>query len=98
MAVFAIHGTPGSRLLYKPHLDSAEAGGIRLIGCNRPGFGHSTRVEGRNVANAARDVARIADSLGIDRFAVWGHSGSGDPALACAALMSASVVASACVS
>lgn len=98
LAVFALHGTPGSRLLYKPHLDSAEARGIRLIGYNRPGYGHSTRVEGRNVAHAARDVAEIADSLGIDRFAVWGHSGGGDPALACAALMPGRVVASACVS
>jgi pimeloyl-ACP methyl ester carboxylesterase len=39
------------------------------------------------VASAAGDVSAVADALGIDRFAVMGHSGGGSHALACAALL-----------
>jgi pimeloyl-ACP methyl ester carboxylesterase len=39
------------------------------------------------MASAAADVASIADALGIDRFAVMGHSSGGPHALACAALL-----------
>jgi pimeloyl-ACP methyl ester carboxylesterase len=39
------------------------------------------------VASAAADVAQIADTLGIARFAVMGASGGGPHALACAALL-----------
>jgi pimeloyl-ACP methyl ester carboxylesterase len=52
----------------------------------------SSRAEGRTVAHAARDVAAIADALGLDRFAVVGRSGGGPHALACAALLPDRVV------
>jgi pimeloyl-ACP methyl ester carboxylesterase len=39
------------------------------------------------VASAAAQVSTIADALGIDRFALMGHSGGGSHALACAALL-----------
>jgi pimeloyl-ACP methyl ester carboxylesterase len=45
------------------------------------------------VADAARDVAAIADELGVDRFLSWGFSGGGPHALACAALLPDWVVA-----
>ena len=61
--------------------------GIRLITYDRPGYGRSTRHHGRSVADAARDIADIADALGIERFAVVGRSGGGPHALACAALL-----------
>jgi pimeloyl-ACP methyl ester carboxylesterase len=83
--VFVLHGTPASRLLYGPHVDDARRQGIRLIGFDRPGYGGSTRVPGRTVGDAAEDVRAIADDLGIDRFGLWGISGGGAPALACAA-------------
>lgn len=38
-------------------------------------------------------MAAIADNLGLDRFAVWGLSGGGAPALACAATLPCRVVA-----
>ena len=96
-AVFALHGTPGSLILYGPHVGDASRRGIRLISYDRPGYGGSTPYEGRRVAAAAGDVAAIADSLGVDRFAVWGVSGGGPHALACAALLSERVVAAACL-
>ena len=53
---------------------------------------------GRDVASAAADVASIANALGIDRFAVMGHSGGGPHALACAAVLPGRVRAAVCVS
>ena len=60
---------------------------IRWVSHDRPGYGGSTPQPGRDVASAAADVAAIADALGIERFAVMGHSGGGPHALACAALL-----------
>ncbi len=93
--VFALHGTPGAMILYAPHIDDASKRGIRLISYDRPGYGGSAPHPGRKVADAAKDVAAIADSLGLERFAVWGVSGGGPHALACAALLSDRVVAAA---
>src|SRR3989337_2296340 len=53
----------------------------------RPGSGGSPPYQDRDVASAAADVSSVADALGIDRFAVMGHSGGGPHALACAALL-----------
>lgn len=94
-AVVVHHGTPMSRLLYGPNVADAEVRGLRLIGYDRPGYGDSTPQPGRTVADAATDVATIADALGIDRFATWGISGGGPHALACAALLPERVVAAA---
>ena len=60
---------------------------------DRPGYGGSTPNPGRDIASAAADVAYAADALGLDRFAVMGHSGGGPHALACAALLPDRVVA-----
>lgn len=90
--VFSLHGTPGSRVNYPPLVADATAKGLRLISHDRPGYGWSTVQPGRSVGDAAADVAAIADALRIDRFGVWGHSGGGAPALACAALLGPRVV------
>jgi pimeloyl-ACP methyl ester carboxylesterase len=68
---------------------------MRLLGYDRPGYGGSDHHPARRVADAAADVAAIADALGIERFAVEGGSGGGPHALACAALLSSRVVAAA---
>ncbi|MGK5442484.1 alpha/beta fold hydrolase [Micromonospora sp. URMC 105] len=83
--VFLLHGTPGSRRGPKPRGIVLYRLGVRLIAYDRPGYGDSDRREGRDVADAARDVEAIADRLGLDRFAVAGRSGGGPHALACAA-------------
>jgi pimeloyl-ACP methyl ester carboxylesterase len=94
-AVFALHGTPGSRIPWRGLVEDAAARGIRLLAYDRPGYGGSDPDRGRTVADAAHDVAAIADALGIDRFAVEGGSGGGPHTLACAALLPDRVVAAA---
>ncbi len=96
-AIFSLHGTPGSRLLYGPHVADARRRGIRLIGYDRPGYGESTPVRGRRVVDAAHDIVAIADALGIEKFGVWGHSGGGPHALACAATLPGRAVAVSCL-
>ena len=80
-------GTPNSRLLYPPDVELAERQGVRLISYDRPGYGGSAPQPGRNVADCVQDVRAIAQELGFDRLAVWGGSGGGPHALACAALL-----------
>ncbi|WP_328365960.1 alpha/beta hydrolase [Micromonospora zamorensis] len=86
-AVFLLHGTPGSRSGPRPRGIVVYRLGVHLVCYDRPGYGDSDRHEGRRVADAAADVAAIADNLGIERFAVVGRSGGGPHALACAALL-----------
>jgi pimeloyl-ACP methyl ester carboxylesterase len=90
--VLVHHGTPGSNLLH-PWIKDAESRGIRLISYYRPGYGGSTPQPGRTVASAANDVAAIAKHLDLDRLCVWGASGGGPHALACAALLPELVIA-----
>jgi pimeloyl-ACP methyl ester carboxylesterase len=82
-----LHGSPGSRLIDAATAARAREKGIRLIGYDRPGYGGSDRHPGRNVADCAADVRAIATALGIERLAVWGISGGGPHAAACAALL-----------
>ena len=81
------HGTPNVGTPPAPLFPASDRLGFRWVSYDRPGYGKSTRRIGRDVASAAADVAGIADALGIDRFAVIGHSGGGPHALACAALL-----------
>ena len=89
------HGTPGSRLPNPLNVEDAQSRGIRLISYDRPGYGGSSPHQGRTVADAAEDVASIARHLNLERLAVWGVSGGGPHALACAALLPELVVAAA---
>jgi pimeloyl-ACP methyl ester carboxylesterase len=90
-------GTPNSRHLYGPWVADADRQGIRLISYDRPGYGGSTPVPGHTVADGVGDVQAISAELGIDRLAVWGYSGGGPYALACAGLLPDLVVAVATV-
>ena len=85
--VLVHNGMPNSRLLFARDVASARRLGIRLISYDRPGYGGSTRKPGRNVADCAEDVRAIAGALEIDHLAVWGISGGGPHAIACAALL-----------
>jgi pimeloyl-ACP methyl ester carboxylesterase len=85
--VLFLNGTPGSSLMYEPHVRDAEEKGIRLVSWDRPGYGRSTRHEGRSVADDAANATAVCDALGVDRFCAWGISGGGPHALALAALL-----------
>jgi pimeloyl-ACP methyl ester carboxylesterase len=85
--IFGLHGTPGSRFMFRLAHPVALALGVRLLAPERPGFGISTYQPGRTLASYAIDIADFADALGIRRFAVAGVSGGGPYAAACATLL-----------
>lgn len=87
VTLIEMHGTPGGRISYwlDPSIDARHH--VCRITFDRPGYGESTRMPGRTVADVVPDVVAIADALGIGRFAVSGRSGGGPHALACATLL-----------
>jgi pimeloyl-ACP methyl ester carboxylesterase len=91
------HGTPQIGEPPEPLVEAGHQHGIRWVGYDRPGDGGSPRQLDRTIGSAAGDVAAIADALGIDRFAVMGHSGGGSHALAGAALLPDRVVSVVCI-
>jgi pimeloyl-ACP methyl ester carboxylesterase len=93
LSVFWHHGTPNIGAPPKPLFPAAARLGLRWVSYDRPGYGGSTSDPGRDVASAATYVSSIANALGIDQFAVMGHSGGGPHALACGALLPGRVVA-----
>lgn len=93
LAVFWHHGTPNVGTPPAPLFAAADRLGIRWVSLDRPGYGGSDPHPGRTIASVAADVATVAGALGIDRFAVMGHSGGGSHALACGALLPDRVLA-----
>lgn len=81
------HGTPNIGTPPEPLFPDSNRLGIRWLSFDRPGYGGSTPVPGRNVASAAALTAAVADAVGVDRFATMGHSGGAMHALACAAML-----------
>ncbi|CCH34741.1 alpha/beta hydrolase fold containing protein [Saccharothrix espanaensis DSM 44229] len=81
--VFWLHGTPNVGAPPEPLFPAARRLGLRWVSYDRPGYGGSTPHPGRRIGSALPDVTAVADALGIDRFAVFGHSGGGPHALAC---------------
>jgi pimeloyl-ACP methyl ester carboxylesterase len=96
LAVFWHHGTPNTGAPPEPLFAAAAENGLRWVSYDRPAYGGSTPNPGRDIGSAAADVAAIADALGLDRFAVMGHSGGGSHALACGALLPGRVAAVIC--
>jgi pimeloyl-ACP methyl ester carboxylesterase len=96
--VFSLHGTPSSR--FARHHDESKyvQADARLITYDRPGYGGSDRRPGRRVVDCVEDVAAIADTLGLERFAVTGGSGGGPHTLAVAARLPGRVTRAACAS
>jgi pimeloyl-ACP methyl ester carboxylesterase len=92
VAVLWHHGTPNVGAPPEPLFAAADRLGMRWFSYDRPGYGGSSPLRGRDVAAAAACAASVADAFGIDQFAVVGHSGGGSHALACAALLPERVV------
>lgn len=96
--VLVFHGTPGSRLQLATADAPARRAGVRLVVPDRPGYGLSGYERGRRLTGWADEVARLADHLGLDRFAVAGVSGGGPHAAVCGALLPDRVTAVAIIS
>lgn len=80
------HGTPGSRLEVDFGSELAERAGVRVIGFDRPGYGASDPGP-ISLGGVARDVAAIAEQLGLERFALSAWSGGAAFALATSAAL-----------
>jgi pimeloyl-ACP methyl ester carboxylesterase len=83
--VFYFHGLSGSRL--EPGMlgdDDFASAGICLIAPDRPGMGGSDFQPGRGYKDWPADVLALADHLGLGKFGVFGVSGGGGYAAACA--------------
>jgi pimeloyl-ACP methyl ester carboxylesterase len=87
LPVLALHGTPGSRLMFALADRAARERGIRLIAPERPGYGLSDYRHSESLAQIAEDLSAVADLYEVDRFAVIGVSGGGPYAVAAAAAM-----------
>lgn len=80
-------GTPNCATEFSVVSRPAHELGLRVICYSRPGYGDSTEQPGRTVADSVADVSVLLDHLDLDRFLVFGWSGGGPHALACAALL-----------
>ena len=81
------HGTPGSVTRLPMMGEAAGRCGLRMVTYSRPGYGASSRHEGRSVADVVADVEQVLDHLGVERCVTAGWSGGGPHALAMAALL-----------
>jgi pimeloyl-ACP methyl ester carboxylesterase len=91
------NGTPGGAYVNPVLADAARRVGLRVVTYARPGYGDSTPLPGRTVAQCASDSVVVLDALGLDAFVVYGGSGGGPHALACAALLPGRCLAAAAV-
>ena len=85
-------GTPASAAQFAAIQRAATERELRLVTWSRPGYGGSTRLPGRSVADVAADTAAVLDHLDGDRCLVAGWSGGGPHALACGALLQDRVI------
>jgi len=80
-------GTPAAPIPYDPLVAEMAARGLRYVAFSRPGYGSSSRREGRSVADVADDTVTVLDHVGATTALTAGWSGGGPHALACAALL-----------
>jgi pimeloyl-ACP methyl ester carboxylesterase len=88
--VFIGHGTPGSRLALPPGLDDPQwirQQRLLFVGVDRPGYGSSDPWAEASLLDCAGDLVRVADALGLERFAALGFSGGAPYVLALGVLV-----------
>lgn len=90
-------GTPGAAIPFAPFVETLAARGLRYVSFSRPGYGSSTRHEGRDVVDVVADSVAVLDAIGAERCYVIGWSGGGPHALACAARRPDRVIAAATI-
>jgi pimeloyl-ACP methyl ester carboxylesterase len=96
--VLAIHGTPGSRLMFALSDQAARERGLRIVAPDRAGYGLTTFRHCATFEETTEDVRALADALGWERFAAIGVSGGGPHVIAFAASMPGRVALLALVS
>ncbi|MFI0433157.1 MAG: alpha/beta fold hydrolase [Candidatus Nanopelagicales bacterium] len=90
------HGTPGARRQVPPAaIAFAHSAGVRIIGVERPGVGHSTPHHYHRVVGFAADVEQVLDTLELPQVGLIGLSGGGPYVLAVCATLPDRVVAAA---
>lgn len=93
LPVFAFHGTPGSRFKFRAADQPAQRLGLRIVAPDRRGYGLTAFAKHTSLSDWAYDIAALADALKIDQFAIFGISGGGPYAVACAASLDKRVTA-----
>lgn len=83
--VLALHGTPGSRLMYSIAAQSAADLGLRLIAPDRWGYGRTDPHPRPSLAAWASDSSELAAGLGLSQLSLIGVSGGSPYAAATAA-------------
>ena len=83
--VLRIQGTPSCRLQRNPDSSVQRSLGVRYLMGDRPGYGGSTRKQGRGVGDVADDYAALIRAHGLERVAAMGTSGGGPHVIALAA-------------
>src|SRR6266508_6190673 len=76
LPLIVLHGGPGlDHTMFRPYLDPL-AEDVRLIYVDERGQGRSDRVDPHSLSleTFARDVDLLAEALGLERFALLGHS------------------------
>lgn len=95
--LLALHGLPGSRLLFEVAGGVAHELGIRLVAPDRWGYGDTDPHPAPTLSAFATDMALLADHLAIERFSVMGVSGGGPYAAAVASCLPQRTLATALV-
>jgi pimeloyl-ACP methyl ester carboxylesterase len=90
-------GTPAAGVPFAPTVQVLAERGLRYVSFSRPGYGSSSRSEGRSVVDVVEDTEAVLDAIGADRCHVIGWSGGGPHALACAARMPERVISAATI-
>lgn len=91
------HGTPAAGPIDDFIVDTAAKNNLRVVQLVRPGYGNSTRLKNRNVAQIADLANELADHLGHDKYVSMGWSGGGPHVLANVAHKSNRCVAGVCI-
>jgi pimeloyl-ACP methyl ester carboxylesterase len=82
--VVFFNGAPGGMRLGGVARQAFLDAGARIIGFGRPGYGRSTRRQGRRVVDVVEDVRAVLDEVGAAEFRAFGWSAGGPHALAAA--------------
>lgn len=82
--VLALHGAPACRLMFAAADGEACARALRIIAPDRPGYGLSDSDTQASLADRANALVRLADTLGLERFAILAVSGGAPYAVALA--------------